>query len=537
MKCDYEILDIVRQEDHFLVYRASGADGIPVHLTRLMYPEVVLTSLRQGGLERALAGLKALEHPCLRPVIDGGIDPIDSQPWVVNRIWDGVSLEEKVTAGLVREEDLELLKRCGRALLASIHGQEGAVDLDPREIIFSQSRDGQATVTFAIDALVWFRDMATGYAPGHLRNASRDLEALLQKLQKKEKPGARLQLASGPVVGSSLTTARSLPRQKTEVGGVAPVMIFLVLLLLGGGGIWFMKRNRDHEKPSDPVTTAQPALEKVLKQPVSAKVPGELPEAQEEQDAGEVQEEEKNLVVIREPRPGAVEEMPLLSAAGMGALGRNVGSWVRVTGRVQSLSSEGELAFQESNLKAKAATGTFPTAAVGLQVTVAGYLISRGHLEVDEARDLVLPVVEVSSALVADTQASIRSSEGPEAGLAKPKAEEAPSEPVGEVLGMGDREKVRALKGKTVAVRGKVLTVKKSGSGKTFYAFFSDERPEFGLAVRKREAQAALNLNYLREFEGKEIIVTGRAGVEKAYRGGEGRVLVFIERLDQIQLP
>jgi hypothetical protein len=80
MQSDYYLQDLVFQDGDRVVYRAHGKDG-PAHaIVRLKLPSEALPILAEGCFDRALEELITLEHLNLRPVVVGGLDPVDRYP-------------------------------------------------------------------------------------------------------------------------------------------------------------------------------------------------------------------------------------------------------------------------------------------------------------------------------------------------------------------------------------------------------------------------------------------------------------------------
>jgi|GEM_PF-741329 len=523
MQCDYQIDDILRQTDEFLVYQATGADGGCYTLTRLKYPYEVLMNLRDGRFERALTKLKGMHHSCLRPITDGGIDPVDHQPWIATRAWGGKTVEELQRENAITPEQLQLIEVHAKSLIAAFVDDSGALDFRASEIVLSTAIDGQPIVTFSINYLVWFRDLAMGYPPGYKRDPKANLTELLKSLESSE---AAPVSASNPLVTTPLVTAvapatpatvapKVLASAKGGGNGKAGLAIAFLCLLLGGG-LWAVIKMREPKQPS--------VEEALVDGPTSAPIKKSLPETKVEEVAPPPSREKDPEPVAQKmvdpvpapeppaealakepsfparPSPGAMSE---ISAKDASALESNTGFWVIARGEALAGGKENTLSLKGSDLTLVLRNSSLPSV-VGESITAIGYLHDSATLYVQNPSDIEI-FVEVKTL---------------------PKKSRYTPE---------DEAQILTLTGETITLTGLVKNVKASGSGKTLYLVLNDTKPEFAASVRTRYAEDGLDLDYLRTFDGKVVTVTGKVRKEKGYNGG-GRLLIEFRKKSDLAL-
>ncbi|MDA7881377.1 hypothetical protein N9A94_03655 [Akkermansiaceae bacterium] len=174
------------QSPNLVVYRARGRNGFRYAITRFIFPKSVLANLREACFEASLMELKRLNHGCLRPVIDGGLDDVDGMPWIARVWWDGEYLVDRMHEGVLTPNDIQRLADHGEALIDALGDRAAAISFRARDVILTSGRGGQPVETFNIDAQKWFRDWAMGIAPGGGMDARVELSNLVTEAENSE---------------------------------------------------------------------------------------------------------------------------------------------------------------------------------------------------------------------------------------------------------------------------------------------------------------------------------------------------------------
>lgn len=519
MQCDYQIDDILRQTDEFLVYQATGVDGAAYTLTRLKYPDEVLRNLRDGRFEKALNELKRITHSCLRPIVDGGLDPVDHQPWIATRAWEGTALSDYTTAGSLTQADVQRVETHGKSLIAGVVENAGALDFRDTEVVLSTAINGEPIVTFSINYLVWFRDLAMGYQPGYKRDAKGHLQELLGSLNSvSSAPSSRPILAT---VAAAQVAPSSSPEPQVAAkptvlasakgggSGLKSGLIIAVLTALIAAGVWVAAQM---QKPKDTVDSVASLPEQSASSSPRRKLPKEVPPAKpastsEPELRSELAVEEKKEVfpapkevapvILERPSPGMMSE---ISADQASQLEQNISYWVIVKGQVKNTGNGREITFENSTLKALLQEGESQVA-IGEDVAVIGQLKDDQTLLVENPDDIEVYV-------------------------------EAATLPKKQIYALVDEAQIRTLEGQEVTLEAIVKKVKASTSGKTLYLVFNDTKPEFAAGLRIRSAEEGLDRPYLESLEGKSIRVTGKVKLESGY--GAGRLVIFFSKKNQL---
>lgn len=184
---DFQLEDLLFQDDFRVVFRAKGPDGVACRITRLKLPYEVLQALSLTRFARSIVELKSLEMSCLRAVIDGGLDQVDNAPWIATLDWPGETLSHRLDTGNFKTDDATRLDNHGKATIKFLDDtveMPGALSFDPRDIILTKSDNGEAVETFCIDYHRWFVDWSSGKKIGH----SVDPHAMLNHLVQSAAP-------------------------------------------------------------------------------------------------------------------------------------------------------------------------------------------------------------------------------------------------------------------------------------------------------------------------------------------------------------
>lgn len=176
----YEILDILSQDQHGVVFKATDRRNDATVVLRRFFPFGSggggLQAEEKQAYEIALRRLADVRHPALRRVLDGGTDPVDGLPFLVTEWQEGTSLARVLgqlehpvaTARLVAITALEA------SLLLSEVFQEEALWLETTAETIILPHDGSMPgVTFWICPIRWLGD------PDHRRT----LEPLVELVE------------------------------------------------------------------------------------------------------------------------------------------------------------------------------------------------------------------------------------------------------------------------------------------------------------------------------------------------------------------
>jgi hypothetical protein len=256
MRSDYHLQDLVFQDSDRVVYRAHGKDGSAHAIVRLKLPPETLPVLAEGCFDRALQELTALEHLCLRPVVDGGLDPVDGYPWVAVRWWPGPHLNDRIDAAPLSDTGIDLLEENANSLIEYLGVRAGAISFDPSEIVNTESLQGKPVETFVINYWTWFNDRAESRSPGTGKSAPRALRKLVKSLRPVEEPAAATPPTARMVVQPAIPREpvitpppKTITPPKTPVTSVktsllAPIITVITLLALVSGGVWLALERR-----------------------------------------------------------------------------------------------------------------------------------------------------------------------------------------------------------------------------------------------------------------------------------------------------
>ncbi len=212
------------QSPQRVVYGAQGPNGVSCTITRLKYPSGILQNLSETRFVRALVALKNLQHPCLRPVFDGGLDSVDQSPWVATISWPGESLEERLQEGKITPETSHLVEKNAQLVVNGLKNDKGVVSFDPRDVILTKAADGNFLESFVMDYHSWFQDWATGKQATEVRDPMGDLSALLDSLDPARQAKIKIQSpsSSSPPINQSSAAPVLSPSVASAATPVAP---------------------------------------------------------------------------------------------------------------------------------------------------------------------------------------------------------------------------------------------------------------------------------------------------------------------------
>ena len=183
---DYAIEEMLLQSPNQVVYKARGRNGFRYTISRFIFTKSILANLKDTCFDVALKELKRLNHGCLRPVIDGGLDEIDGMPWVARVWWDGEYLDDRMNSGVLTPPDIQRLADHGQALIDALGDRASAISFRARDVILTNGQGGHPVETFNIDVQNWFLDWAMGVPPGGGKDARTELSNLVTDAENSE---------------------------------------------------------------------------------------------------------------------------------------------------------------------------------------------------------------------------------------------------------------------------------------------------------------------------------------------------------------
>ncbi|GAA5482382.1 hypothetical protein [Haloferula sargassicola] len=171
----YEIVDILSQDEHGVVFQATDRGSGSTVVLRRFFPFGAggggLHGEEKAAYEVALRRLAGVHHPALRRVLDGGTDPVDGLPFLVTEWQEGTPLAQVLdqlehpvaTARLVAETALDA------SLMLSGVFQEEALWVESTAESIVLPHDGSIPgVTFWICPIRWLGDPGQRQAMGPL---------------------------------------------------------------------------------------------------------------------------------------------------------------------------------------------------------------------------------------------------------------------------------------------------------------------------------------------------------------------------------
>ena len=484
MQPDYHIEDLVHQTGNLVVYRVTTRDQVPLALVRLRYDEEILTKLRGGVFEGALAQLMQLNHNCLRSVVNGGLDPIDGYPWVAARWWDGVVLTDRVRDRDLTEEELLRIQNFSKSLINALGPIAGTVAFTPRSIVTCGEGE-QIIDTFSIDYHSWFAAFAHGIHPADLVDIQAKYKALTTYLRR------QAGLTSNPL----LTSPEALPSQPEQSVALPSAaksstlkILSVLILMLGAIGYLGWKlgdHNTSNEgKPNNLESTLEtnpPAIEKHHTRSVSLK------------------KEIRELQITARPKNSA--KFARIDPTSPYSLDNKIGKWITFEATPKMIDEKGRLIIPDSQIRAvtPVASSKLIKSALRNKVTLRGFLASPTVMRIVNPDDIIVTYL-LRDHYTIDDEAQIR--------------------------------KQFTEAGQIIPVRAVVQEVTKSQSGKTLYLQFKSAPPEFTGRIEKSKAEVGLNETYLKSLIGKMIEIKGRARKSS----NSSRLSIVLTNRSQIRL-
>lgn len=495
MQTDYHIEDLVYQDENLVVYRVTNRDQVPFALIRLRYEEEILEKLDEATFQNALSQLQELSHPCLRPVVDGALDPVDGHPWIAARWWDGLLLTDRVRDSDLSAEEFERIKLHGESLVNALGPLAGTVSFNPGSVVICGQ--GEKTIdTFSIDYHSWFGAFAQGIHPATQSATLQRFTALLTHLKRHSvhistplvtgTTGNPTSLGQNPAPAS--TVGQTTPPLASSTAPSIPVkMIALLAMLMAAIGFisWKILSKdpvEDDSQTKRPVIIADdtpPPAKPVAVEPEVVEQPELKPTARPTKDTG--------FAEVDPTSPYSLDN--------------KVGKWITFRAEASEIDDQGRLVIPHSPIRA-----VLPVASDHLaQSAIRHGAILRGFL----ASPTVLRIVDPD-----DLE---------------------PTYVLQEYYTIHDEKQIRSQfleQGQIIPVRAKVIDLTKSSSGKTLYLQFKKDVPQFTASIEIKNAQPALSKAYLESLIGKTIQVKGRA---KKDSKGE-RLSIVVTKGSQIKI-
>ncbi len=219
MKEDYCIDDLVFQKEGSVVYRVYDKNEECYALTLLSYPETIEGDLTESVFLKSFRDLKALKHPSLRELTEGGFDDKGKQIWLTNLWGKGDSLEDIMQERPIGTSELMRLKENGDDLIASLGDRADCLTFDAREIFIEKAANGLITNSFVIDYWQWFHHWITGSGFGGGKDAGDEILKLMTSLadQMPVRKKAPEPLKTGPLINKPIIVLPDAPETLPEV--------------------------------------------------------------------------------------------------------------------------------------------------------------------------------------------------------------------------------------------------------------------------------------------------------------------------------
>ena len=162
MRSRFQISELVWQDQSGVIFLAEdGSTGEKVALRRFFLGQGQSPGLEESeraGFLEAIELLRQLRHPSLRPVIEGGVDPVDGVPFIATQWVEGETLEGRLERGLLPPGEGELLVRQALEVMELLgsYFEVGAhwLKLAPLDVVVAQSQDGPR-FTFWLSLARW----------------------------------------------------------------------------------------------------------------------------------------------------------------------------------------------------------------------------------------------------------------------------------------------------------------------------------------------------------------------------------------------
>lgn len=332
----YQIQDLLSQTANHVVYEVISDSGELFHLIRLIYNGVVLKDRITGSLKKAQDDLKNLPQPALPPIIDSGVDPADSYPWVIIPKRTGQTLAEKTRERKLSPEEFELLNSEGQKLITALGPLSCALSLSP-EFIVEVAHNGQKTPRFQLDYHTWFQSYLTEPVKTNTPEKFRRLIDSTRRFV--DFPSTKLISPAKPDdTGESKKQTLAPPPTPPKHKPLIPILATITALLIGL--VSYFVINQKNEPP--------PSRKKEIKA---------LPTAESTQT-----------------RPAILTAFTKIDPANAGTLKQHIGQWVSLTAPIKENPQKDTLTIADSSLTIKLSPDYQAPNYQGLETTAYGFL-------------------------------------------------------------------------------------------------------------------------------------------------------------------
>lgn len=504
MQTDYHIEDLVFQNENLVVYRVRHRDGTPLAIVRLRYDDEILALLKDDRFANALREIQSLSHTSLRPVLDGGLDPVDSFPWIAVRWWEGTLLIDRIKQGpLLSQEELDRIQNHGTNLIESLGPVASTVSFTPSSVVTCGNDPAKLIDTFSVDYHAWFLAFSRDVHPATLSASYQKLSDLLAFLRQYTEHTPATLVTSDLAPRSTLTHAPSTLTQQPSTPGnpsssvalpsstksTFPLKILLLITaLLAAVGFFSWKVLNQQKDPiaNSTTKTKETPIIKVEDTPVE-KTPKTVAQKPPELS----------------PTPRPVKDTDFLPADPTSPylLDSKIGKWITFHTEINEIDESGRLVIPDSAIRATLPPGSSSLAqnALNNEVTLRGFLASHTLLKIVNPDDLDFTYL------------------------------------LKEFYTVHDEKQIRdhfLEQGQIISVQATISDLTKSSSGKTLYLQFREEAPEFAAAIEMKKAGPNLSETYLKSLVGKTIQVKGRSKSDT--RGN--RLSIIVTKKSQITI-
>lgn len=484
MRTNYNIEDLVFQNENLVLYRVQTPDGTTLALVRLRYEDDILARLKEGRFTNALQELQALKHQNLRSILDGGLDPVDSAPWVVIRWEEGIVLSDRIKQGpLLSQEEYDRIKDQGSHLIEALGPVASTLSFTPASVVTSGDDPADLIDTFSVDYHAWFHAFAQDIHPATLSASYQKLADLLTRLRSftQHTPASLLTSDLAPptqlsTISQPCSNIVALPSTAKSPFPLKALLLVGTLLLGIGAAIWTLTQ-RGESAPqisatsSSPKKTAQSHLTNLINRSSSQ---------------------------VRPDRPRLDVEYAKIKADDPSSLKNNLGKWVQISGKITDLNSKGQLIFANSTLRVTLPPDSDSTArsAIGNTGIIQGFLESLTNLEIEN-------------------QADIKPDFHPK-----------------NIYTVADETQLREMSGKIVTIEGKILRHGTSNSKKTHYLHFKtkDQKLEFAIGIQRSKAENSINRAFLKSLVNQTRRIKGKLKID----GNGNRLSIILNKKSQL---
>lgn len=161
----YEIRDILSQDTGGVVFLAKDKESGDQVVIRRFFPfgrdGGGLGTDERGEYDAAIGKLASVEHPALRKILGGGIDPHDGIPFLVTEWIEGQPLADLLAQSPLTTDSaravLDQAIATSRELSTALGEEAVWIETDPRTIVIGGGTDGRE-VTFWLCPMRWLGD-------------------------------------------------------------------------------------------------------------------------------------------------------------------------------------------------------------------------------------------------------------------------------------------------------------------------------------------------------------------------------------------